>query len=163
MVLWPLLLAAFTSGPVEVLVDNYRAAMLDSENPLLVRKFDGVTASEVVFHTNLVQGTELPRGVPVAVVRLWDAEGEMVDLWHLRAGMHSAEWASARPDVEARMAAVPNPWLSQVAPSGEFFARRYRASWRPSEPAVVTKITVSRPKSLPPEVGLVLYRLEVRP
>ena len=163
MVLWPLLLAVYTAGPTKVLVDNYGAAMLDAETPLLVRKFDGIVASEVVFHTNLVQGAELRRGMPVAVVRLWDAEGEMVDLWRLRAGVHSAEWASARPDVEARMSAVPNPWLSQVAPGGGFFARRYRASWRPSEPAVVTKITVSRPKSLPPEVGLVLYRLEVRP
>jgi hypothetical protein len=161
--LWLLLVAVVETGPVEVLVDNYRAVVLHAEEPRMIDEVDAAMVSEVVLDTNLVQGTELALGTPVAVVRLWHAEEGVLISWPLRAGRHTAEWASARPDVAQRMEAVPNPWLSQVAPSGDFFAERYRARWRLPEPVTADQITVSLDKDLPPGVRLAIYHLEVRP
>ena len=153
------------SGPSLELLDNYRSVALDTEEqPRLNRAFDEQRVATVILDTNLVQGLSLPEGTPVAMVHLRDREGQRIRSWPLRAGIHTGEWAAARPDVAQHPNfSAPRPWLSQLAPDGTFFARRYRARFHVPEPAMASQLSVAIRSDLPAGTQVVVYRLEVRP
>lgn len=172
-----LLLAGLALGraaePSTVLLDSYGAVGLDGQNKHWRGQFPEQAVSELVLDTNLVHGVRLESGSPVAIVRLHGAEGTLAS-WELRAGDDTAEWAAARADVAAQPGfTAPPPWLSRLAPDGSFFARRFRTRLTVGAPAGgppaageatagATDVTVHVAGELPPEVRLVIYRLELR-
>jgi hypothetical protein len=112
--------------------------------------------------TNLIRGAGLALGTPVAVVRLHDAERRLVGSWEILAGIDTGEWAAARRDIADRPGFhAPPSWLSQVAPGGTFFARRFRTRFRASG-AEAASVSIRRHPDLPAHVQLVVYRLELR-
>lgn len=167
-----------TAGPSTVLVDSYGPAALDGERRQwraeLADRQPALRVSTLVLDSHLVHGVALAAGTPVADVRLLDALGGELATWELRAGSDTAEWAAARPDVAGLSGFVAPPaWISRLAPDGSFFARRFRSRLSVS-PAVgspaagspdrrAAAVTIDRAPGLPPEVRLVIYRLELRP
>jgi len=116
-----------------------------------------------VVDCNLIHGADLAVGTPVATLRLRDAEGALLGTWELLAGLDTAEWAAARADVAGRPGfRAPDPWLSQIAPGGTFFAQRFRARFHLGEPEAVAQVVVRRDPELPADVELVIYRVELR-
>jgi len=154
--------------PTSVLLESYHAAALGADSPHWSREVPPGPVSEVVIDTNLIRGVGLRPGRPVAVVRLRDPEGRILGSWRLRAGVDTAEWAAARPDVAARPGfAAPPHWVSQVATGGTFFARRFRSRFAVEAPADASKVSASKvtvhlAPHLPPEVRVMIYRVELR-
>ena len=114
--------------------------------------------------THLENSAALSPGTVVATVRLLDASGREVEKgFPLRLGSETGEWAVERPDLSALHLPAPEPWLSFVA--GDFFGRRYRASWAVSSvqsPGKPVRISIERATGLPPEVAIALHQVEVR-
>lgn len=156
--------ALAVAGPSTVLVDNYGATVLTSEQRSFREKFSTQAVGTVVVETNLVQGLALPPGSTVGILRLRGAQGERLLNWFLKVGPHTGEWAAARPDVAAHPnLAAPRPWVSQLAPEGTFFSRRYRARVPLEEVVDASSLELILHPGLPPEVQLVVYRVELRP
>jgi hypothetical protein len=155
-----LLAAPVLSSPVVPLAGD---VALDPAAPVweaAVPPHEGKPVRAVVLDSTLAHSAALPRGTPVATVRLIDATGGE-QTWTLRAGLETGEWAAGRPDLAASLrAGAPEPWLSWVV--GDFLARRYRARWDLGA-AAAARIRVERLGDLPPEVVLALHHLELRP
>lgn len=146
----------FTGPPPVALADMTRQGL---EIPLAGRDLD---ARSVVLEADLVHGDRPAPGSVVARVFLVDANGRALDRWPLRAGEHLSDWAAARPDLAGLRA--PEPWLRQVAPSGEFFAQRYRVVLElPADIPAGSKLVIRRPPRLDPKVMVRLHRVELRP
>jgi len=116
----------------------------------------------VVLDSALANAAGLPRGTPVATLRLKSPRGAD-RVWTLRLGEETGEWAAGRPDLAPARAASPDPWLSWVAADGVFFGRRYRAVHRLQSPPRANLLEVALRPDLPPEVALTLFHLEIRP
>jgi hypothetical protein len=117
----------------------------------------------VVIDSYLENSTSLATGTPVAEVTL-DTEDGNNQRWLLRVGIESGEWAARREDVASLEGfQAPPPWLTWIPGGSELFAQRYRARWDPPEQATATRIRVARRPELPPEVGIAILRLELRP
>jgi hypothetical protein len=129
--------------------------------PRAARARGGLGAT-VVLDSALANAAGLPRGTPVATVRLRSPRGPE-RVWTLRLGVETGEWAAGRPDLAPARAASPEPWLSWVAADGVFFGRRYRAVHRLEVPPEASRLEVTLRPDLPPEVALTLFHLEVRP
>lgn len=150
--------------PVTVLRTSYEAVTLNSENFLLRQPFDPQGVRGVYIDSNLVHGLQLPPGTVVADVVLRDADNRQIFSWPLKAGVHTAEWAVARPDVASRPdIRAPHPWVSQISADGTFFSHRFRSRFRVAESLQAAQVHIRRRDDLPPQVQLVLYRLELRP
>jgi hypothetical protein len=117
----------------------------------------------IVIDSYLENSTSLATGTPVAEVTL-DTEDGNNQRWLLRVGIESGEWAARREDVASLEGfQAPPPWLTWIPGGSELFAQRYRARWDPPEQATATRIRVARRPELPPEVGIAILRLELRP
>lgn len=102
--------------------------VLNSDSPTWRRELsEPVVAAELVLDTSLVHGVAAT-GRVVATVVARDAAGGRVADWPLVGGDATAEWAAARPDVQALEGfRAPPAWSRYVPPGGGFFANRYRA------------------------------------
>ena len=141
-------------------------ATLTAADPSWSLELPGEPVSAVVLDTHLAFGAALPGGTPVATVRLLAGQPDAAPVasWPLLAGIDTAEWAAARPEVAARLAAPPpDPWLSWVPPGGGYFGQVYRSRHRNPKPAPAVLLVVERNAELPEEVRLVLSRVELRP
>jgi hypothetical protein len=122
-----------------------------------------VGVSELLLDGNLVHAAGLDDGVPAATVTLF-AEGAPVASWELRTGDDLAEWAARRREVAELLAhEPPEPWVSWVAPDGDYFGQTYRARHRLAAPAAADRLVVERHAGLPPEVAVHVQRLESWP
>jgi hypothetical protein len=84
--------------------------------------------------------------------------------WELRTGDDLAEWAARRREVAELLAhEPPEPWVSWVAPDGDYFGLTYRARHRLAAPAAADRLVVERHAGLPPEVAVHVQRLESWP
>lgn len=151
------------AGPAEVLVFTYQGVALGQERPHWYRKLEPGPLAAVVIDTNLVGGVDLEAGRTLATLRLHGAERELLERWELRAGTDTAEWASARADVAARPGfEAPPPWLSQVAPGGGFFARRFRTRFERDSAEEVSALAIGVAPDLPAGTRILIYHLEIR-
>jgi len=117
----------------------------------------------VVLDSYLQNSTRLDTGTPVAELSLETEDGSHLR-WLLRVGIESGEWAARREDV-ATLAGfqAPSPWLTWIPAGGEIFAQRYRCRWQLAVPAEATRLTITRRRELPPELGIAILHLELRP
>lgn len=149
--------------PVNLLRHSYDAVVLDDRRELLRQQFDEQPVRAVVVDSNMVHGLSLDAGTVVADVVLRDSNNQQVYSWPLKVGVHTAEWAVARPDIAGRPdLQVPPPWVSQIAADGTFFARRFRGRFQLAEPPRAAHLHIRRRADLPTDVQLVIYRLELR-
>jgi hypothetical protein len=137
--------------------------VMTSEQHEVVRDLEpDVPVGSVVIDSYLENSTSLAAGTPVAEVTL-DMEDGNHQRWLLRVGIESGEWAARREDVASLEGfQAPPPWLTWIPGGSEIFAHRYRARWDLPEPATATRITIARRPELPPEVGIAIFRLEIR-
>jgi hypothetical protein len=153
-----------SAGPSTVLVDNYQTRVLDIQRKGFRQSFPSQRVSTVVVDTNLVQGLTLRPGTTVGHVRLRDGERKRIHSWALKVGTHTGEWAAARPDVAIHPNLMtPRGWLSQLAPDGTFFSRRYRAHLHLAEAVEASSFELTLRPNLAAGVRLVVYRVELRP
>lgn len=142
---------------------SFEPVLLGADRPVWSHRFESHAISGGVIDSHLVHGSELETGTRVATVRLRDADKKLLGTWEILAGLDTAEWAAARPDISDRPGfRAPPAWLSQVAPTGDFFSRRYRARFRADGRLAAATITVRRDRDLPPDVDLTLFRVELR-
>ena len=155
--------AVLRAMPVTVVVPiAFEPVTLDADQPDTRHRFPATTISGGVIDTHLIHGENLPFATPVAEVRL-RREGEILGRFELLAGLDTADWAAARPDIAARPGfRAPDAWLSRLAPAGTFFAERFRSRFRLPEATAATSLVVRRHKELPADVEIVIYRLELR-
>ena len=156
---------ALLQGPkdVTVLRTSYQAMALTSQDFLLRQAFEAQPVRGVIVDSNLVHGLKLPAGTVVADVVLRDADNRQIFSWPLKVGVHTAEWAVSRPNLEQSTdLQIPHPWVSQVAPSGTFFSHRFRGRFLVAEALQAAHVHIVRRDDLPDDVQLVLYRLELR-
>ncbi len=157
-------LAANLPRPGQVPI-RFQEVVLDAERPRWVHSFPVTEISRIVADTNLVRGADVPTGTRAGEIRLLDEAGKILGRIPLEVGTNTGEWAAEREDVAGRPGfRAPEPFLAYVAPDGGFFGRRYRAlSTRPPRGTIrPAQIMIRRNPSLPPEVRLVIYRLELR-
>jgi hypothetical protein len=159
-----LALALARAVPVSVLVPiSFDPVILTGERAVWFHRFAAREIAGGIVDCNLIHGTDLPVGTRVASLRLRDADGALVGTWELLAGLDTAEWAAARPDVAGRRGfRAPDPWLAQIAPGGTFFAQRFRSRFELGEPVTAAQVAVRRDGELPADVELVIYRVELR-
>ena len=139
------------------------AVTLTRERPRWQSETGGRGATKLVVISNLANAADLPEGQPVAVIRLRHADGR-TSLAHLKAGTDTAEWAARRPDVARRPdLAVPPAWQVAAAPDGPYFAQRYRSVHDVELGEPIVAVDVFRRRSLPPEVSVTLFRVELLP
>lgn len=126
--------------------------------------FRGQEVSEVVIDSHLTHSTGLAAGTVVGTVRLGgDTPDDILASWPLVVGTNTGEWAAARPDIAGRPGfEAPPPWLSRLAPDGTFFAQRFRARLPGAPKRRAGFVSIHRRPDLPPEVRLVIYRVELR-
>lgn len=122
----------------------------------------GSRSLTLVLDSALANAAGLPRGTPVATVRLRSRRGPD-RVRTLRLGEETGEWAADRPDLAGRAAAAPAPWLSWVAAEGRYFGRRYRAVVRLVPAGKPEILEVALRPDLPPDVALTLFQVEARP
>jgi len=130
-----------------------------------------VPAGEIVVDSRLSRAAHLAPGTPVLTLRLMDEAGREY-VHRLRAGQDTGEWAARRPDVAALRGDggtldAAGLWRGELPAEGGFFGQAWRTAWRPGErgsgrPRIV-RLSLERVSSLPPEVGVEVLRLEVRP
>ena len=136
---------------------------MSADRPVWSYCFPSREISGGVIDSHLIHGADLAAGPWVATVRLRDADRKLLGTWDLLAGLDTAEWAAARPDVADRRGfRAPDPWLSRIAPDGTFFAQRFRARFSTAQPLAAATIAIRRNPDLPPDVELALYRVELR-
>jgi hypothetical protein len=112
-----------------------------------------------VVESYLANGAGLPRGTPVAIVKLVNAGGRSVD-WTLRAGDDTGEWAARRRDVASDGQPAPAPWVSWVADG--FFAQRYRSRFQLDPPEPLASLRIERAPGAPPNLTVAIYQVELR-
>lgn len=152
-----------STGPALVLVDHYGAVTLSEARPVTRHPLAAEPVSRVVVDTHLVHGADLPLGTGVAWVLLRDGDGEELHRWPLRVGRDTAEWAAGRADVAARPGFVaPPPWITTIAPGGQFVGHRFRRRLELATPVEAAEVVIERDSDLPAPVALVVYRLELR-
>jgi hypothetical protein len=160
LVAWPLVR---TASPTEVAVNSYGAVTLSFASNSWERALFGPPISNLTLDSHLIFGAGLARETAVATIELLDVEGVVIESWTLRAGSDTAEWAAARPDVAALPGfTAPPPWISRLAPDGTFFARRFRSRFAVTDPRPPGSLRIRRDPTLPPDVRLVIYRVELR-
>ncbi|MFP3941875.1 MAG: hypothetical protein ACLF0P_16390, partial [Thermoanaerobaculia bacterium] len=115
---------------------------------------------KLVLDSTLANAVGLPEGTPVATVRLRGRDGRE-QVWTLRMGRETGEWAAGRPGPDG--ASAPRPWIAWVAEEGTFFGRRYRAVRHLPAAVVPEALELTRRSDLPPEVALTVFHLELRP
>ena len=123
-----------------------------------------VTARQVAIDSSLVYGVGAT-GRTVAVLRAWDAAGDLVVERALVGGDDSAEWAANRPDVRALEGfRAPHAFSHWVPPGGGFFANRYRAHLDLDEPREIMalELQLEAPAEGREPWELHLARLELR-
>ncbi len=121
-------------------------------------------ATEVVIETNLIQSLALPTGTVLGNVQVLDADQRPLAIWRLELGRDTAEWAALRADIAAQPDfRAPPAWSVAASPAGRHFSARFRNHWTLPTPGKVAWVTVRRNPSLPDDVQLAMYRLEVRP
>jgi hypothetical protein len=124
---------------------------------------EAASIRSLVLDSSVANSARLPRGTPVATVRLHGAEGG-VKRWTLRLGRHTGEWAARSPGLpESVRTAAPSPWLCWVEGGGRFFGQRYRTVLELDEATAVDGLTIARHRALPDDVSLSLFHVEVRP
>lgn len=149
-------------GPSTLLVDSYGPVVLAGGSLPWRAELDGPVKT-VVIDSHLTRGATLVPGRSVAAVQLVDGTGVVRAEWTLRAGLDTGEWAASRADLASRDDVVaPPPWISSVAPGGDFFAHRYRARFTVSAGLPGTRLVIERDPELPAEVVLSIYRVELR-
>lgn len=167
---WSALPALLDPPTTEVVALDRGPVALTSDHPSFRAELGRVVPSRALaVDTVLVHGAGVT-GSTVAYVSLYDAEGELVGRVELVAGENTADWAAGREDVASREGFVaPAAWHHSVAPSGRFFARRYReVAERPpgylarKGPDPVAAVEVVRAPRLPAETQVHLHRLELR-
>lgn len=146
-----------------VLLVERKPVTLDATHPDRRVLLTPTPVSELVLDTQLAHAATLPAGTPLARFEIVDDAGGRHG-FALEAGRHSGEWAALRPDVAATAGfAAPNPWRSQLDPSGRFFAQTYRARWRLDRPVKAVQLEVVRDPALPAATVIVFQRAELRP
>ena len=138
--------------------------VLGSEQHELHRDLELDTrVGSMVIDSYLENSAQLATGTPFAEVTLETADGNH-QRWLLRVGIESGEWAARREDVASQPGfEAPSPWLTWIPSGSEIFAQRYRARWDLPEPAVTKRLTIARRPELPPELGIAIFHLELRP
>jgi hypothetical protein len=122
-----------------------------------------VPVSSVVVDSYLENSAQLPTGTPFGEIKLETEDGS-AQRWILRVGIESGEWAARRGDVASREGFVAPPvWLTWIPAGGEIFAQRYRARWNLPAPTRATRLSFTRLPELPPDVGVAILHLELRP
>ena len=122
-----------------------------------------VRVGSVVLDSYLENSASLPMGTPVAEVRLEMEDGDHL-LWLVRAGVESGEWAARRGDVATLPGfQAPSPWLTWIPAGDEFFGQRYRSRWELPAAQEPTRLMIQRKQELPPELGLAVLSMELRP
>ncbi len=160
LIAWPLVRSG---SPTEVQINSYGALTLSSEARFWKGPASARPISAVALDSNLIFSTGLAPGTPVATVKLFYAAGAPAQTWTLRAGTDTAEWAAARPDVAGLPGfAAPAHWISRLAPDGTFFSRSFRTVWRVETPHRPGYLRIERHPNLPPDVRVVIYRVELR-
>jgi len=134
---------------------------LDSGHPVWESKPlpPSLPVASVVVESYLANGAGLPRGAPVAIVKLVNAAGQSVD-WTLRAGDDTGEWAARRPDVANDGQPAPAAWVSWVADG--FFAQRYRSRFQLDRPESFTSLRIERAPGVQPNLTVAVYQVELR-
>ena len=157
-------------GPTTLMVDSYGPVVLDASTASWERQLPesvlaGTTLDSIALDSHLMGGAALMPGAEVAVVELRGGAGEVLHEWPLRSGFDTAEWAASRADLTIL---APEPWISTVAPSGNFFAHRYRKHLVPETDdgqngeTAPASLAIRRGEDLPAEAALAIYRLELR-
>ncbi len=141
------------------------------------------TLSGLAIESRLANAAGLAAGTPVASITITDSRGASYR-YTLKAGRDTGEWAARRKDV-AQLAtlAAPPPWRCRVDVDGTFFTQSYRTLWHfgdehsgdehskdegskyqhNDDPLPITRVELTRNSELPPEVALVLTKLELLP
>jgi len=150
-----------TAVVVPVLFDP---VTLDEQEPVRAYAFPAQEISDLVIDSNMTHSAGLDAGTVVGSVRLAGENREdVLASWPLVAGQATGEWAAARPDIAGRPGfGAPPPWLCRVAPDGTFFAQRFRARFTAAETRPCGFVSIHRSPELPPEIRLVIYRMELR-
>lgn len=151
--------------PSTVLLERYQTAVLDSSvKKTIFIEYEPREVASVLVETSLAHSVELTPGTPVARVKLRDPNRKVLQTWEIRSGFDTAEWASSRADLRSLPTHLaPDPWISLLSPEGTFFANHFRTELRLPAPTLTGSITIDRVKSLPQEVQVLVYRLEIRP
>lgn len=136
--------------------------VLDERHPNWGTDLEPQEASALVVESNLSFAADLPAETAVALVRCFHPDGSRSE-WHLTTGETTGEWAARRSDLSAAGVPAPAPFVTSVAPEGGFLAQRYRGMWRLEPPKPVRRVSVLRDPTLPPEVQVHLFRVELRP
>lgn len=122
------------------------------------------TTTELLVDTTLANSAALLPGTKVGEVRLERGpappDARIDARFTLRVGRETGEWAAGRADL--RHLETPAPWLETVAPTGAFFARRYRARFVAEEPLASDRLVIERAAGLPPEVVLTVFHVARR-
>lgn len=142
-----------------------RETSLSPDVPGVARRMDTMPVLRTVtLDTSLVRGVQLAADEPVAAVQVLGPHKQILHVWRLYPGTDTAEWASHRPDVAARMRyPLPTAWQARVAPSGEHLALRFRSRLQHPGLADATWVRILRSPRLPADTRLVIHRVEVRP
>ena len=154
---------AWSAGPSSVVVNSYNPVVLDESADLWQADVPRLPVLGLVIDSHLTRGAALAPGKPVAVVELLGGGGQVLAEWPLRAGLETGEWAAARADLAGQAGFVaPEPWISSVAPGGDFFAHRYRARFATRKGPPVARLSIRRDPKLPQGTVLSIYRVELR-
>ncbi|MEM9597630.1 MAG: hypothetical protein AAGD06_25410 [Acidobacteriota bacterium] len=119
--------------------------------------------STVVIDSTLIHAHRLVADTPAARVVLVDADDRKITEWRLLVGRDTGEWAARRPDVARKDGFVaPPPWLHRLSADGTFFGQRYRTALTPPRQGPGHRLILRRMDELPPEVQILVHRVEVR-
>ena len=138
--------------------------VLTAERNEVVRELELDTpVASLLVDSYLENSAQLPTGTPFAEATVETKDGNRQH-WLLRVGIESGEWAARRDDVATQEGfEAPSPWLAWIPAGSEIFAQRYRARWDLTEPVKATRLTMTRRSELPPELGVAILHLELRP
>jgi hypothetical protein len=138
------------------------SVVLTAADPRFEVALEGRAVREVLVDAHLVHAANLPAATPVLALRLERVSGPVrEDAFY--AGLHLAEWAARRPDVAALPGfEAPAPFRAELAPDGSFFGQIYRARFFMKGASPMTELVLERSPQLPPEVAVVLFRVEAR-
>ncbi|MCP4659786.1 MAG: hypothetical protein GY856_30655 [bacterium] len=150
-----------TPAVVPVLLDP---VTLEAQERVWVYGFRVQEVSGLVIDSHLTHSVGLEAGTVVGTVRLsGESPEDVLESWPLLVGTNTGEWAAARPDIAGRPGfEAPPPWLSRVASDGTFFAQRFRSRFTAAPTRRAGSVSIHRSPEIPPEVRLVIYRVELR-
>lgn len=122
--------------------------------------------SALIARCHLSYATQLAGGTPVFDLLLYGDgdDDEPAIRWTFRAGVETGEWAARRPDIAAALAhRTPPPFVTWVAPGGDFFGQTYRSRLELPRPVVPHRLVLRRRADLPRRVRVHVERLEGAP